>query len=185
MRYLAILSFAIVGIVPAHSGTFYTTSKEFYEGCWERDKADTEAWKAEVGKRATAKTPRRLLSGQVAVESPRAPGRPYRPPRLAVSPWVTRHGRVRWTSVSTWFGDRYQPPSFRRSTASGAATLLMIAVDALLPMCSSCFRRATKGMTFSPLFGARCRGSRSSIGPSSLMVRRFAGEARGRLMSVC
>ncbi|WGR70283.1 MULTISPECIES: hypothetical protein [unclassified Bradyrhizobium] len=58
MRYLAILSFAIVGIVPAHSGTFYTTSKEFYEGCWERDKADTEAWKAEVGKRATAKTPR-------------------------------------------------------------------------------------------------------------------------------
>jgi hypothetical protein len=55
MPYLVIL-FLIGGIVSAHSGAFYTTGKQFYEGCWERHKAETEAWKAE-GKSAAAKTP--------------------------------------------------------------------------------------------------------------------------------
>jgi hypothetical protein len=59
MPYLIIL-FLMGSIVSAHAGIFYTNGKEFYEGCWQRHKAETEAWKAganEEYKPATAKTP--------------------------------------------------------------------------------------------------------------------------------
>jgi hypothetical protein len=60
MPYLIIL-FLIGGIVSAHAGTFYTTGQQFYEGCWERQKAEAEDWtralrEAETWKPATAKT---------------------------------------------------------------------------------------------------------------------------------
>jgi hypothetical protein len=40
-------AFFISGITTAYSGTFYTTGKEFYEGCWHRKTKD-EAWKNAV-----------------------------------------------------------------------------------------------------------------------------------------
>jgi hypothetical protein len=46
MPFLVIL-FLISGITSAYSGTFYTTGKEFYEGCWQRKTKD-EAWKNAV-----------------------------------------------------------------------------------------------------------------------------------------
>ena len=33
-------AFLISGITSAYSGTFYTTGKEFYEGCWQRKTKD-------------------------------------------------------------------------------------------------------------------------------------------------
>jgi hypothetical protein len=44
---LLVILFFISGITSAYSGTFYTTGKEFYEGCWQR-KAKDEPWKNAV-----------------------------------------------------------------------------------------------------------------------------------------
>ena len=46
MPFLVIL-ILISGITSAHAGTFYTTGKEFYEGCWQRKTKD-EAWRNAV-----------------------------------------------------------------------------------------------------------------------------------------
>jgi hypothetical protein len=46
MPFLIIL-FLISGITSAYSGTFYTSGKDFYEGCWQR-RAKGDGWKNAV-----------------------------------------------------------------------------------------------------------------------------------------